>query len=233
VAHLQRGPSPRLRAFDLVVVTSFTERLGRSAVEAKHAGLPVVASGVGGLVEVVEDRSSGWLVPPDDPEALDIACDQGHTLELLRETGIGATGVQLDAALCAVCRSKGLEVVQADCFAHLRWLPRGSLDSALASHIVEHFAPSQIREIFELIARAMRPEGRLVIITPNIENLRRAVGDFWRDPTHVRPYPAPALERLLRPAGWHGVESTTHSKRKLSRWRRLVFTVRNWLIGHY
>ena len=39
-------------------------------VEAMDAGVPIVASAVSGIPEVVEDGETGWLVPPEDPAAL-------------------------------------------------------------------------------------------------------------------------------------------------------------------
>jgi glycosyltransferase involved in cell wall biosynthesis len=60
-----------LPAFDLLVVPSVArEGFGLAAIEAMDAGIPVVASRVGGLPEVVEDGRTGILVPPGDPAAL-------------------------------------------------------------------------------------------------------------------------------------------------------------------
>ncbi len=61
------------------------------AMEAMSAGTPVVASAVGGLVDLIEDGSDGLLIPPDDPEALRAAVgrllgDDG----LRRRLGVGA-----------------------------------------------------------------------------------------------------------------------------------------------
>ncbi|HOX57762.1 MAG TPA: glycosyltransferase family 4 protein [Verrucomicrobiota bacterium] len=59
-----------LQAFDLLVAPSFTEGIGRAAVEAMYAGLPVVASRVGGLAEIVEDGETGRLVAPGQADPL-------------------------------------------------------------------------------------------------------------------------------------------------------------------
>ena len=54
----------------IAVVPSLCEAFGLVALEALGCGVPVVASDVGGLAEIVEDGKSGILVPPNDPEAL-------------------------------------------------------------------------------------------------------------------------------------------------------------------
>lgn len=58
------------RATVVAVPSRYEEPFGLVAVEAGLAGRPVVASGVGGLPEVVEDGVNGLLVPPEDPAAL-------------------------------------------------------------------------------------------------------------------------------------------------------------------
>ena len=59
-----------LGAFDVFVMPSLMEGLGLSVMEAQACGIPVVASRVGGLLDLVEDGKSGSLVESHNPEAL-------------------------------------------------------------------------------------------------------------------------------------------------------------------
>ena len=59
-----------LDACDLFVLTSHNEGLGLVLVEAMAKGLPVVATAVGGVPEVVQDGQTGSLVPSGDPKAI-------------------------------------------------------------------------------------------------------------------------------------------------------------------
>ena len=68
------GPSgnvaERLAVAQVFVLTSRSEGFPRSILEAMRAGLPVVASRVGGVAEAVHDGETGFSVPPNDRPAL-------------------------------------------------------------------------------------------------------------------------------------------------------------------
>lgn len=59
-----------LAAADFFVLPSFTEGLPLSILEAMSHRLPIVATNVGGIPELVKDGEHGFLVPPKEPEAL-------------------------------------------------------------------------------------------------------------------------------------------------------------------
>lgn len=62
--------APYLSGADLLLLPSQSESFGLVALEALAAGVPVIASRVGGLPEVVQDGVSGYLFPPGDVEGM-------------------------------------------------------------------------------------------------------------------------------------------------------------------
>ncbi|MBE3589442.1 MAG: N-acetyl-alpha-D-glucosaminyl L-malate synthase BshA [Firmicutes bacterium] len=94
--------APIFRIADLFLLPSADEGFGLSALEAMAAGVPVVASAVGGLPEVIEDGVSGLLFPPDDVEAM---AEGG--LRLLDDA-------ELRAAVVAAARRRVLERFTSD-----------------------------------------------------------------------------------------------------------------------
>lgn len=59
-----------LAASDIFAMSSAYEGLGTSILDAMHSGLPVAATQVGGIPEMVKDAKTGLLSPPGDSEAL-------------------------------------------------------------------------------------------------------------------------------------------------------------------
>jgi glycosyltransferase involved in cell wall biosynthesis len=69
-AGTRRDVPALLAAFDVFALASLTEGISLTLIEAAAAGLPLVATRVGGNAEVVRDGETGLLVPPGSPAAL-------------------------------------------------------------------------------------------------------------------------------------------------------------------
>ena len=65
--------SKYLKNFDIFVLPSLKEGLPYVLLEAGLAGLPAIASNVGGIPEIIENEKEGLLVPPANPEELAVA----------------------------------------------------------------------------------------------------------------------------------------------------------------
>ena len=61
---------PLFRQAGLLALSSRSESLPNVVLEAMAAGLPVAATAVGGVPEMVTPAQTGWLAPPGDPPAL-------------------------------------------------------------------------------------------------------------------------------------------------------------------
>jgi len=81
-----------IKGFDLFAMSSITEGLGTSLLDAMACGRPIVATSAGGIPEVVADGDTGLLVPPRDDRAMaramvDLLNDRG------RRERMGAAGL--------------------------------------------------------------------------------------------------------------------------------------------
>lgn len=74
-----------LAGFDIFVQASNWEAFGIAIVEAMACGLPVVATRVEGVVDIIEEGVDGFLVPPEDPKVL-----ADRILQLLRDPHLRA-----------------------------------------------------------------------------------------------------------------------------------------------
>ena len=129
-------------------------------------------------------------------EALDLGCGRGEWLELLKENGVSAEGIDLDDDMLSACRVQGLKVATGDAVAYLQTLPNNSRSVISGFHIAEHLSLEDLKIVVEESLRVLKPAGLLILEVPNTENLVVGTSSFYLDPTHQRPLPSQLLTFL-------------------------------------
>ena len=133
-------------------------------------------------VDEVRERQRPYLERLRGHEpVLDVGCGRGELLQLLRDAGIEARGVDANADMVAYARGEGLDVTQADLFETLE----------------------RERELGAVAA--LRPGGVLVAETINPAT-PAALRHFFADLTHAQPIVPETLELLARQAGFADTE---------------------------
>jgi O-antigen chain-terminating methyltransferase len=229
VEHTERRRKEREVGERLAAVTARVEDL-RAAVEALRrpaAGAlvhppPAVPPGLGALPAAAyvrfEDRHRGTreeirhrqrayldLFAGAGP-VLDVGCGRGEFLELCREIGVEARGIDIDPAMVARCREAGLAADEGDALAHLERLPDGALGAIFCAQVIEHLPAEALIALVRLAHRKLRPGGVLLCETPNPACLTVFSGAFYVDLSHVKPIHPEAARFVLEAAGFRDVE---------------------------
>jgi O-antigen chain-terminating methyltransferase len=134
-------------------------------------------------------------------KVLDLACGPGVFLELLRETGIEAIGVDRDEEIVEKARQKDLKVIQSDIFDHLEKAEE-RYDGIFCSHLIEHLPFHHVVRLVELTAMRLDPGGVFVSVLPNPGSIRLHLFGFWRDPEHIRFYTGNLIASVCRHYGF-------------------------------
>lgn len=138
--------------------------------------------------------------------ALDLGCGRGEWLELLRDEGIAATGVDENEVSVDRCTLRGLHAVRADALEYMRRQPDCAFSIVTAFHLVEHLATEAVVAMLLEARRLLRPGGLLILETPNADNIRVGATTFHLDPTHHRPVPVELLRLVVGFAGFEVID---------------------------
>jgi O-antigen chain-terminating methyltransferase len=159
-----------------------------------------------GSMADVRDKQRGYVDDfRDSGPVLDIGCGRGEFLQLLREAGIEARGIDTDADMVAFCRGEGLDVDERDGVSYLSELEDGALGGIFCAHVLEHLPPPELAQLLELARAKLRPGGLFAAETPNPRTLI-SLSTFFSDLTHAHPLHPETLAYLARQAGFGGVE---------------------------
>jgi SAM-dependent methyltransferase len=157
------------------------------------------------LAPYVEDLRLAGAGSAQTP-ILDIGCGRGEWLELLKEAGLSAYGIDLNSMMVERALSRGLDARRCDLLTHLMQLPNAGLSAITAFHVVEHLPFNVLVDFLDEALRALIPGGVFILETPNPETMRVGATTFYNDPTHRNPLTPALLEFLVANRGFSDVE---------------------------
>jgi SAM-dependent methyltransferase len=137
---------------------------------------------------------------------LDVGCGRGEFLELLRERGVSARGIDVNPAMVQAARERGLDVSEGDALAHLASLPDESLGGLFAAQVIEHLEPAYLLRFVEAAFEKLAPGSPIVLETINPACWFAFFSSYIRDITHAQPIHPDTLKYLLVASGFQRVE---------------------------
>jgi trans-aconitate methyltransferase len=139
-------------------------------------------------------------------DVTDIGCGRGELLALLNDRGIPARGVDSNAAMVELCRSRGLAVEQGDGLSYLQRQTDSSIGALTAIQVVEHFDPAYLVSFLETAFHKMRPGAPLLLETINPACWMAFFETYLRDLTHRQPLHPDTLKHLVQSCGFTSVD---------------------------
>lgn len=149
-------------------------------------------------------------------DILDVGCGRGEWLQVLREEGLQARGIDTNRILVQKCKELSLDVEEHEALSYLGSLSDGSLSAVTAFHFAEHLPLETLVRFLDEAGRTLKPGGLIILETPNPENLLVGSCNFYLDPTHKNPIPIPTMKLLVEARGFrceevlrlHAISST-------------------------
>ncbi len=142
----------------------------------------------------------GNIGKPDSP-ILDLGCGRGEWLELLRESGYFAKGIDINQVSVQKCQTLQLNVIESDVISYLENLPDNTLGCVSGFHIIEHLPFPMLMKLFDETVRVLKPGGLAIFETPNPENTLVGSYSFYYDPTHLNPLPSATTKFMVQYCG--------------------------------
>lgn len=157
-----------------------------------------------------------------NPEAVglivDLGCGRGEWLTLLIENGYRGIGVDRNDTFLQCCDAKDIATVKMDVVDYLKTLPCESVKLLTSFQLVEHISTNQLIELLSEIGRVMRPDGMIIIETPNPENVSVGASAFYLDPTHKRQVHPELLRFLAEENGFSDAEIVYWQQEEIEQW---------------
>jgi len=153
-------------------------------------------------------KQQGIYIPyfKNGGKVLDLGCGRGEFMELLKENGIEAEGVDINGQMVDICRDKGLNCTKGDILEKLAAFEDGTLGGVFSSQVIEHLPPSYLTRMIELAFFKLGSSGCIVLETINPTSVFSLVQIYFLDISHQKPIHPQMLKFLLENAGFEEVE---------------------------
>lgn len=160
-----------------------------------------------GSRKVIKERQKEYLqyISKTD-RVLDIGCGRGEFIELLTENGISSEGIDINEDMVSYCLERGFNVRYADAIQYLSTVPAQSFDCITMSQVIEHLTFEQYTQLLTLIHSALKPGGRIIIETINVQSVYAMSNWFYIDPTHTKPVHPETLDFVIKDIGFYKTE---------------------------
>ena len=140
-------------------------------------------------------------------KALDIGCGRGEWVELLQRHSIDALGVDLNYAMVEDAKRHGVKnIIVKDIFDFLSDSEDESYDLITAFHIIEHIPFNKLLTLLSEIKRVLKPQGKMILETPDPTNLLVSSLTFYNDPTHLHPLPPDVVSFMIEYIGFKKIQ---------------------------
>lgn len=160
-----------------------------------------------GSEEEVKKQQSQFLPYfQDRGKVLDLGCGRGEFLELCRDNGIEAQGIDLNEQMVEICIDKGLECQKGDILESLAERQDKTLGGIFSSQVIEHLSPQHLKKLIELAYFKLTPGGHVILETINPSSVFALVQIYFLDLTHQKPIHPQTLKFLLESTGFEEVE---------------------------
>jgi len=158
----------------------------------------------------IKDCKAGTTAVP----ILDIGCGRGEWLELCKQEGFKASGVDINNVMIAQCSAIDLDVLQTDAIHFLKDQNTNKFGAITGFHFIEHIKDAERIIFFDEVFRVLKPGGVVIFETPNPENLIVGAYSFYIDPTHIRPLVPETMQFILQQRGFVKVQIKRLHKNK-------------------
>lgn len=159
-----------------------------------------------------------WLDRDMPGDILDLGCGRGEWLDILRENGYHAVGIDLNRESLKECQKKDLKVICMDAISYIKSLPDESVRMITSFQLIEHLEMPQLLSLFRELGRVVKKGGIIIMETPNPCNLQVGAASFYLDPTHVRQLHPEFVRFLTEQSGFGRIEVAYPEQSRAEEW---------------